>query len=888
MVMAGLLAMTLALLLSGAILNASACNDCESDCKSKFPSSVPDWVKENICRKICQKANKLKVNVNPGNKGSKVKVTRVHEWKISVEWYVPFQGWKSWSKEWSETDYGETGNYLETWGVWSGVSIDTGVLKASAYHHTTIDLSAEPASGWRFDRWEGDCSGSGSCSVEMNGDKTVTAYFVKTYQLTISVNVNEGGTTNPAPGTYTYDEGEEVTVTATPNSGYRFDHWELDGSNVGSDPTIIVSMDGDHELEAYFTKTWHLEVKVGDESGSPLSGCSIRVSPADNNGKNTAYHGDTLVYDDDTTVALSPNTPCGQRVFDHWGTWNGGQTGDCTGTGDCTLKMTSDKGAAAFFWKVVDVTIKVVDQDGASIPSCRVQLDFTLPDNAKQAPDYSGSYADSSTLSNVYKNTRIQARPLTCSDYRFDHWELSGATGDPSNGFTVGDSDVTLKAVYWKEVTLDLSVKDDLGFSVGAKLYLTFTPPPGADNPDVPSNGYYGDGDILTMDVGTTVVVDPNPLSGYVFDHWTDSCSGTDSCSFTMNSDKTLGAIYWKLVDLNVDVEDELGAPIGCTVLMYFSPPSGAQSSPPDPDGSYGNGDVISGLYRGTDVTPSYHICSGYRFDHWELNGASWSGNSFTMDGDCAIKAIYWRQYTLVIKANPATAGDTDTLHTGTYSLDRGRRVSLSPTAYAGYVFDHWELDGSNEGPGPTLTFTMNSDHEVVAHFKKREPLPPVTTVPVAAPVYEGCILPPEFPKEMKYKGMYEDIQFNRDLLSSLAGRAGPGEKTNVIILGGPNVIPYPWEQYEVYFEGSTLRVKDIIFEAIYGEKDYGTILFDCNNMVVRVAGVNRFGTRAALMWLLNHPDKASSKLLIVVQWIDSNYDHRVQDEEITVVYEIP
>jgi len=41
-------------------------------------------------------------------------------------------------------------------------------------------------------------------------------------------------------------------------------------------------------------------------------------------------------------------------------------------------------------------------------------------------------------------------------------------------------------------------------------------------------------------------------------------------------------------------------------------------------------------------------------------------------------------------------------------------------------------------------------------------------------------------------------------------------------------------------------------------------------------------------MWLLNHPDKASGKLLVVVEWVDANYDHQVQDEEIKVIYEVP
>jgi uncharacterized lipoprotein YehR (DUF1307 family) len=44
----------------------------------------------------------------------------------------------------------------------------------------------------------------------------------KHYSLTIAVN-GQGGTTAPAPGTYTYKDAEVVTVTATPDTGWEFD-----------------------------------------------------------------------------------------------------------------------------------------------------------------------------------------------------------------------------------------------------------------------------------------------------------------------------------------------------------------------------------------------------------------------------------------------------------------------------------------------------------------------------------------------------------------------------------------------------------------------------------------------------------------------------------------
>jgi len=72
-------------------------------------------------------------------------------------------------------------------------------------------------------------------------------------EKTLTISSNSGGTTDPAPGTYTYDYGEDVTVTAIPDSGYVHHYWLLDGQVAGVYDTITVTMNSDHTLEACFT-----------------------------------------------------------------------------------------------------------------------------------------------------------------------------------------------------------------------------------------------------------------------------------------------------------------------------------------------------------------------------------------------------------------------------------------------------------------------------------------------------------------------------------------------------------------------------------------------------------------------------------------------------------
>ena len=72
---------------------------------------------------------------------------------------------------------------------------------------------------------------------------TVTKY-------TLSVTAGEGGKVSSEGGEY--EEGTEVTITATPNEGYEFQRWS-DGSTQES---ITISIDKDINISANFIKVY--------------------------------------------------------------------------------------------------------------------------------------------------------------------------------------------------------------------------------------------------------------------------------------------------------------------------------------------------------------------------------------------------------------------------------------------------------------------------------------------------------------------------------------------------------------------------------------------------------------------------------------------------------
>ena len=87
------------------------------------------------------------------------------------------------------------------------------------------------------------------------------------YQLTIDVIGN--GTTDPAPGSYQYNEGTMVSVDAIPDSGWILDHWELDSVDVGAEDPYEVTMNINHTLTAVFVE-FVVPPVVGDINGDGI------------------------------------------------------------------------------------------------------------------------------------------------------------------------------------------------------------------------------------------------------------------------------------------------------------------------------------------------------------------------------------------------------------------------------------------------------------------------------------------------------------------------------------------------------------------------------------------------------------------------------------------
>lgn len=116
---------------------------------------------------------------------------------------------------------------------------------------SSVTLTATPVAGWYFDHWEGDLTDSQNpANITINGSKNVKAVF-KECKYALSVSNTGNGTVTKDPDQITYLHGVTVELTATPDAGWEFDHWEgdLTGTN---NPTSIVLND-DKSVTAVFT-----------------------------------------------------------------------------------------------------------------------------------------------------------------------------------------------------------------------------------------------------------------------------------------------------------------------------------------------------------------------------------------------------------------------------------------------------------------------------------------------------------------------------------------------------------------------------------------------------------------------------------------------------------
>ncbi len=127
------------------------------------------------------------------------------------------------------------------------VEIDTATVKPMEY----FTVEAIPEYGWELAGWNIDQLGTTNPVTLIAGDSlNLVASFKKSY-FTLRTLVSAGeGTVEPKTSSFEY--GQNVSITAVPAEGWKFDHWEGDLTGNTNPETITVSQE--LNVSAYFVQ----------------------------------------------------------------------------------------------------------------------------------------------------------------------------------------------------------------------------------------------------------------------------------------------------------------------------------------------------------------------------------------------------------------------------------------------------------------------------------------------------------------------------------------------------------------------------------------------------------------------------------------------------------
>jgi hypothetical protein len=206
--------------------------------------------------------------------------------------------------------------------------------------------------------------------------------WLGTYR-TLIITAASGGTTDPAPERYDYKDGTSVVVTALPDAGYRFSHWELDGTTRIENPvTIVMAMD--YSLRAVFELATIILQVVSGENGS--------VSPS---GSQTLTTGQSYQF------AALPNV--GYQL-DHW---------DLAGANIGSTNPMSITAVASMDGLTLTVLF-------TNIPPAQITIQIAVTGNGTTTP------AVGTHIFNVGDSIQFTATPNNNSS--FTDWKFNGAT----------------------------------------------------------------------------------------------------------------------------------------------------------------------------------------------------------------------------------------------------------------------------------------------------------------------------------------------------------------------------------------------------------------------------------------------------------------------------
>ena len=599
---------------------------------------------------------------------------------------------------------------------------------------TEITLTAMPKEGYHFKEWQVI---SGGVAIENNKflmpdtNVEVKAFFEEgappaPTKYTVTVTTEGGGTASASPAKTA--AGTEITLTATPNTGYHFKEWQVESlaglvitNNKFTMPDSNVAIKAIFEEDSPFAPTKHTVTVKTDGNGiafaSPLlavAGTEITLTAMPKKGYHfkewqvisggVAIENNKLLMPDSNVevnavfekdAPPAPTDP-GKPSISVTGayTYNGSEhTATVSGYNPATMDIAGNTATDAG-----DYTVRVTSKTGrwADGSTGAVTAAWSIGKATQEAPNGLIGVAPTTEGGSDGKITGVDAT----MEYRAESETIyTTCTGIEIENLPAGNYFVRYAEDHNHFASPDAEVTVGEGTPL-ADCTITFN-----------ASGGSGSMDSVTVNAGTIYIL---PACGFTapadqeFKAW--EIGGTEY---------KVGDSYTVLVDTEIKAlwENSVITPTTYTVTVSND----------------GNGTASASHAKaaaGTEITLTATPNTGYHFKEWEVinGGVTIKDDKFLMPNDnVEIKAIFEKD------ASPAPTEFTITVKTdrnGTASASYakaivGTEIILTATPNTGYHFKEWQVINGGVTIKDDKFFMPDTNVEIKAIFEEDAPPAP-------------------------------------------------------------------------------------------------------------------------------------------------------------------
>ena len=614
------------------------------------------------------------------------------------------------------------------------------VLHGSEYSLPECEFVAPE--GNQFKAWQiDDTEYPVNAPVTVTADITVKALWEDVppapAEFTITVKTDGNGTASASPAKAV--AGEKITLTATPDGGYRFKEWQVMRGNVTIKDDKFTMPDSNVEVKAVF-----------EEDASPAPTEYTVTVTSGGNGTASASHA--------KAVAGTP----------------------------ITLTATPDEDHHFKEWQVVSPTGLVITNNKFTMPDSNVEIKAIFEEDASPAPtEYTvtvtsgGNGTASASHAKAVAGTPITLTATPDEDHHFKEWQVVSPTGlvITNNKFLMPDSDVEIKATFEEDAPPAPTGPAKPSISVtGTYTYN------GSEHTATVS-GY----DPTTMDISGNTATDAGDYTVRVTSktgRWADGSTDAVTAAWSIGratqeapngligvAPTTEGGSDGKITGVDATMEYRAESEItytACTGIEIENLPAGNYFVRYAEDHNhFASSDTVVTVGEGTplaDCTITFNAGDGsgsmdsvtvkagtnyilpdcgftapddQEFKAWEIGGTECKvGDSYTVNEHTEIKALWENSVITPTTYNvTVTSGGNGSASADYATAVAGTEITLTATPNKGYHFKEWQVI-SGDVMITNNQFTMpNDDVEIKAIFKKNTPTGPIGTGATTYPI---------------------------------------------------------------------------------------------------------------------------------------------------------